>query len=250
MWWRRNACLWLSGRTIRVLKRTRTWYGTLAFCQGHTEYEKQWKIDWLSSPEAIRAKVPLLLDRYGLTGWRLHFLLGGPDILWKQITLATKEVGEARTLISRADLLDEAGRPYGFDVGCPEKNQDGLYDWSVGAYPADCIDALCSSVVHAGAAISSLDLLPAFLGRLQPDGEGCLSFQERDERLCHRVRLKQGRPCSYEVQMRDALADGPAAFTWKPEGNDETCTLPPTAAVGKVMEAYGLSQATASLILL
>lgn len=79
MWQRRNAYLWLVGRTIRVLKQTRKWYGPVAFCQGHTEREGQWKKDWLSSPQDIRAKVPLLLDRYGLAGWRIHVVIGGPD---------------------------------------------------------------------------------------------------------------------------------------------------------------------------
>lgn len=149
MWQRRNAYLWLVGRTIRVLKQTRKWYGPVAFCQGHTEREGQWKKDWLSSPQDIRAKVPLLLDRYGLAGWRIHVVIGGPDMIWKTLPLATEDAADARELITGADLLDEEGRAYGFDLACPEKNRDGLYDWVVGAYPADCIEALCRSVVDA-----------------------------------------------------------------------------------------------------
>lgn len=160
----RNACLWLMGQTIRVLKQTRKWYGPVAFCQGHTECERQWKKDWLDSPAEILAKMPLLLDRYGLSGWRIHIVVGGPGMIWKPIPLATADAAEARELIRGAGLLDEEGKPYGFDLACPEKNRDGLYDWIVGAYPADCIEALCRSVVDGDAVLASLDLLPAFLG--------------------------------------------------------------------------------------
>lgn len=106
--------------------------------------------------------MPLLLDRYGLSGWRIHIVVGGPNMIWKPIPLATADAAEARELIRGAGLLDEDGKPYGFDLACPEKNRDGLYDWIVGAYPADCIEALCQSVVDADAVLASLDLLPAF----------------------------------------------------------------------------------------
>ena len=248
MWQRRNAYLWLVGRTIRVLKQTRKWYGPVAFCQGHTEREGQWKKDWLSSPQDIRAKVPLLLDRYGLAGWRIHVVIGGPDMIWKTLPLATEDAADARELITGADLLDEEGRAYGFDLACPEKNRDGLYDWGVGAYPADWIEALCRSVVDAGAVMASLDLLPAFLGRLQPEGEGILSFQEG--RAIHRVHLQKGRPKAYELHEGEPLSEGTSAFSWQEEAAVEGRPLPPTEAVSQVMERYGLSQATASLILL
>ena len=117
----RNACLWLMGQTIRVLKQTRKWYGPVAFCQGHTECERQWKKDWLDSPAEILAKMPLLLDRYGLSGWRIHIVVGGPGMIWKPIPLATADAAEARELIRGAGLVDEEGKPYGFDLACPEK---------------------------------------------------------------------------------------------------------------------------------
>ena len=244
----RNACLWLMGQTIRVLKQTRKWYGPVAFCQGHTECERQWKKDWLDSPAEILAKLPLLLDRYGLSGWRIHIVVGGPGMIWKPIPLATADAAEARELIRGAGLLDEEGKPYGFDLACPEKNRDGLYDWIVGAYPADCIEALCRSVVDGDAVLASLDLLPAFFGRIQPEGQGLLSF--RDERVLHTVHLQNGRPLAYELQEGAPLSEGASPFMWQGNGETEGRPLSPSKAVAQVMERYGLSQATASLILL
>lgn len=246
MWWRRNAYFWLVGRTIRVLKLTRQWYGPVAFCQGHTECERQWKKDWLDSPDEIRIKMPLLLDRYGLSGWRVHVVVAGPALLWKSLSLATEDAEEARGLITGAGLLDEEGRTYLFDAACPEKNPEGLYDWIVGAYPRDCLDALCRSVIDSGAVIASLDLLPSFLGRLQPEGEGILSFGEGNEE--YRVHLKNGRPWAYDVAERELLAEGSSVLTWKEKEDGEDRPLMPTAAVTKVMNTYDLSQATASLI--
>ena len=248
MWQCRNACLWLMGRTIRVLKQTRKWYGPVAFCQGHTECERQWKKDWLTSPREIGAKVPLLLDRYGLFGWRIHVVIGGPDMIWKRIPLATADAAEARELIRGAGLLDEEGQAYGFDLACPEKNRDGLYDWIVGAYPSDCIEALCRSVVDADADLASLDLLPAFFGRIQSEGQGFLSF--RDEKVLHTVHLQNGRPLAYELQEGATLSEEASPFMWQGDGDTEGRPLSPSAAVAQVMERYGLSQATASLILL
>ena len=248
MWWCKNACLWLVGRTIRVLKQTRKWYGPVAFCQGHTECERQWKKDWLSSPLEIGNKVPLLLDRYGLSGWRIHVVIGGPEMIWKTFPLAAEEAEEARELIAGAGLLDEEGRAYGFDLACPEKNRDGLYDWIIGAYPTDCIEALCQAVVDAGAVMASLDLLPSFLGRLQPAGTGLLSFQE--ETAIHTVHLQNGRPRAYDLRAGEPLLAGASDFMWQGEGDVEGRPLLPTDAVSQVMERYGLSQATASLMLL
>ena len=65
--------------------------------------------------------MPLLLDRYGLSGWRIHIVVGGPGMIWKPIPLATADAAEARELIRGAGLLDEEGKPYGFDLACPEK---------------------------------------------------------------------------------------------------------------------------------
>lgn len=221
MWQCRNACLWLMGRTIRVLKQTRKWYGPVAFCQGHTECERQWKKDWLTSPREIGAKVPLLLDRYGLFGWRIHVVIGGPDMIWKRIPLATADAAEARELIRGAGLLDEEGQAYGFDLACPEKNRDGLYDWIVGAYPSDCIEALCRSVVDADADLASLDLLPAFLDGSNRRGRAsCRSGTKRSSircicktagpwpMSCKKVRLFQKRLrllCGRETGTRKAV---------------------------------------------
>lgn len=96
--------------------------------------------------------------------------------------------------------------------------------------------------------MASLDLLPAFLGRLQPEGEGILSFQEG--RAIHRVHLQKGRPKAYELHEGEPLSEGTSAFSWQEEAAVEGRPLPPTEAVSQVMERYGLSQATASLILL
>lgn len=248
MWQRRHAFLWLMGRTIRVLKQTRKWYGPVAFCQGHTEREGQWKKDWLSSPQDIKAKLPLLVDRYGLSGWRIHVVVSGPDMIWKTLPLGTDDEAEARELITGADVLDEEGRTYGFDLACLERNRDGLFDWIIGAYPADCIEALCQSVVDAGSVVASLDLLPAFLGRLQPEGQGILSFQ--DGTSIHAVHLQKGQPRAYELHEGEALAEGNSAFIWQEAGETAGRPLTPTAAVSEVMKGYDLSQATASLILL
>ena len=148
------------------------------------------KKDWLSSPQDIRAKVPLLLDRYGLAGWRIHVVIGGPDMIWKTLPLATEDAADARELITGADLLDEEGRAYGFDLACPEKNRDGLYDW---------VSALIRPTVSKPCADPSSMPVPSwlpwiccrlFLGRLQPEGEGILSSKREGpsiESTCKRA---------------------------------------------------------------
>ena len=213
-------------------------------------YEKKVRLHYLAD-SAVREgwqEVQQLLDRYGLFGWRIHVVIGGPDMIWKRIPLATADAAEARELIRGAGLLDEEGQAYGFDLACPEKNRDGLYDWIVGAYPSDCIEALCRSVVDADAVLASLDLLPAFFGRIQSEGQGFLSF--RDEKVLHTVHLQNGRPLAYELQEGAPLSEGASPFMWQGDGDTEGRPLSPSAAVAQVMERYGLSQATASLILL
>ena len=103
----------------------------------------------------------------------------------------------------------------------------------------------CRSVVQ------SIDLLPAFLGRLWPTGTGTLAFQEAPDGQQHRVPLRDGLPLAYDVQAAVPTADGPV-FRWLPDGADETEWQPagPSEAVRRLMDAYHVSQPTAMLAFL
>ena len=76
MWWQQNACLWLNGQSVHLLKTKRTWYGDVAFRQGHWDYEAKRDPDWMGRETAVQACLPGLLRRYGLAGWHLRLLLG------------------------------------------------------------------------------------------------------------------------------------------------------------------------------
>lgn len=251
MWWQQNACLWLNGQSVHLLKTKRTWYGRVAFRQGHRDYEARRDPDWMGQEELVQSCLPDLLQRYGLAGWRLRILVGGPSVLWKRLALGTTDRQEADALIAGAGLVSEEGRPYDFEAACPPPGDDGGCDWTVGAYPAECVAAICRAASAAGAVVQSIDLLPAFLGRLWPSGTGTLVFQEsRDDRQ-HRVRLRDGLPLAYDVQPAVPPADGPS-FHWLPDGTDEADWQPagPSEAVRHLMDAYQLSQATAVLAFL
>ena len=68
MWWQQNACLWLNGQSVHLLKTKRTWYGGVAFRQGHWDYEAKRDPDWMGRETAVQACLPGLLRRYGLAG--------------------------------------------------------------------------------------------------------------------------------------------------------------------------------------
>ena len=251
MWWQQNACLWLNGPSVHLLKTKRTWYGHVAFRQGHRDYERAWGPDWMGQERTVQTHLPKLLQQYGLTGWRLRILVGGPSVLWTRPSLGTPDRQEADALIDGAGLVSEEGRAYDFEAACPAQGDDGLYAWTVGAYPADCITAICQAASAVGAIVQSIDLVPAFFGRLWPAGAGTLVFQEAPDGWQHRVRLRDGLPLAYDVQAAVAPADG-TAFRWLPDGMDEGAWQPagPSEAVRRLMEAYQLSQATAILAFL
>lgn len=163
MWWQQNACLWLNGPSVHLLKTKRTWYGHVAFRQGHRDYERAWGPDWMGQERTVQTHLPKLLQQYGLTGWRLRILVGGPSVLWKRLSLGTPNRQEADALIDGAGLISEEGRAYDFEAACPAQGDDGLYAWTVGAYPADCITAICQAASAVGAIVQSIDLVPAFL---------------------------------------------------------------------------------------
>lgn len=251
MWWQQNACLWLNGQSVHLLKTKRTWYGRVAFRQGHRDYEAKRDPDWMGQEGGVQSCLPELLQRYGLAGWRLRILIGGPSVLWKRLSLGTTERQEADALIAGAGLVSEEGRPYDFEAACPSKGGDGSGDWTVGAYPAECVAAICRAAGAAGAVVQSIDLLPAFLGRLWPTGTGTLAFQEAPDGQQHRVRLRDGLPLAYDVQAAVPTADRPV-FRWLPDGADETEWQPagPSEAVRRLMDAYHVSQPTAMLAFL
>lgn len=251
MWWQQNACLWLNGQSVHLLKTKRTWYGGVAFRQGHWDYEAKRDPDWMGRETAVQACLPGLLRRYGLVGWHLRLLLGGPGVLWKRLSLGTPDRQEADALIAGAGLVSEEGRAYAFEAACPAKGDGGLYDWTVGAYPREGVAAICKACHDAGAVIRSIDLLPAFLGRLWPSGTGTLVFQEMPDRQQHRIRLKDGLPLAYEVQAVVPPADLPP-FRWLPEGAGAEDWQPagPSPAVRCLMEDCQLTQATAMLAFL
>ena len=114
MWWQQNACLWLNGQSVHLLKTKRTWYGRVAFRQGHRDYEAKRDSDWMGQEGGVQSCLPELLQRYGLAGWRLRILIGGPSVLWKRLSLGTTDRQEADALIAGAGLVSEEGRPYGF----------------------------------------------------------------------------------------------------------------------------------------
>lgn len=178
MWWQQNACLWLNGPSVHLLKTKRTWYGHVAFRQGHRDYERAWGPDWMGQERTVQTHLPKLLQQYGLTGWRLRILVGGPSVLWKRLSLGTPDRQEADALIDGAGLVSEEGRAYDFEAACPAQGDDGLYAWTVGAYPADCITAICQAASAVGAIVQSIDLVPAFFGRLWPAGAGTLVFRK------------------------------------------------------------------------
>ena len=165
MWWQQNACLWLNGQSVHLLKTKRTWYGRVAFRQGHRDYEAKRDPDWMGQEGGVQSCLPELLQRYGLAGWRLRVLIGGPSVLWKRLSLGTTDRQEADALIAGAGLVSEEGRPYDFEAACPSKGGDGSGDWTVGAYPAECVAAICRAAGAAGAVVQSIDLLPAFFGQ-------------------------------------------------------------------------------------
>lgn len=251
MWWQQNACLWLNGQSVHLLKTKRTWYGRVAFRQGHRDYETKRDPDWMGQEGGVQSCLPELLQRYGLAGWRLRVLIGGPSVLWKRLSLGTTDRQEADALIAGAGLVSEEGRPYDFEAACPSKGGDGSGDWTVGAYPAECVAAICRAAGAAGAVVQSIDLLPAFLGRLWPTGTGTLAFQEAPDGQQHRVRLRDGLPLAYDVQAAVPTADGPV-FRWLPDGAGETEWQPagPSEAVRRLMDAYHVSQPTAMLAFL
>lgn len=150
MWWQQNACLWLNGQSVHLLKTKRTWYGGVAFRQGHWDYEAKRDPDWMGRETAVQACLPGLLRRYGLAGWHLRLLLGGPGVLWKRLSLGTPDRQEADALIAGAGLVSEEGRAYAFEAACPAKGDGGLYDWTVGAYPKEGVAAICKACHDAG----------------------------------------------------------------------------------------------------
>ena len=252
LWYEKNACLWLNGKVIHVLKTQRTWYGSVAFRQGHTAHERRWPLDWSGRSEGLTKYLPELLARYGLNGWHLKFLLGGPEVLFKHFSLGTSDAKEADALIADAGLLNEEGEQYRFEAACPVKGDDGLYDWKVLAYPSNCLEALCKACSDAGTAVESIELVPSFFGRLQPKGDGLLTFQEADERRCHTVYLTDGVPLVYEIDdeaLPVPAEEGTAAFLWQPDGGEKQI-LQPDSSVRRLMEEYELTQATAALALL
>ena len=91
MWWQQNACLWLNGQSVHLLKTKRTWYGRVAFRQGHRDYEAKRDPDWMGQEGGVQSCLPELLQRYGLAGWRLRVLIGGPSVLWKRLSLGTTD---------------------------------------------------------------------------------------------------------------------------------------------------------------
>lgn len=250
MWWQQQACLWLDGPFIRLLKTKRTWYGRVAFRQGHREHEPRWPPDWMGQAGAVQDYMPKLLCRYGLAGWSLRVLLSGQSVLWKQIPLGTPDRQEAEALIAGAGLVSEEGRAYDFEAACPVPTESGLYDWTVGAYPSDCVTAICRACTDAGVVLQSLDLLPAFLGRLWPAGTGTLVFQENAGACQHRIRLHDGLPLAYDIQPA-APPEEAAPFRWLPDGAAQDWQpAGPSPAVRRLMETYQLSQATAMLAFL
>lgn len=68
MWWQQNACLWLNGQSVHLLKTKRTWYGRVAFRQGHRDYEAKRDPDWMGQEGGVQSCLPELLQRYGLAG--------------------------------------------------------------------------------------------------------------------------------------------------------------------------------------
>ena len=163
------------------------------------------------------------------------------------IPLATADAAEARELIRGAGLLDEEGKPYGFDLACPEKNRDGSMTGSSAP-----IRPTASRLCAGPSPMAMPSLLPwtcCLLFWADPTGgAGLLSF--RDERVLHTVHLQNGRPLAYELQEGVPLSEGASPFMWQGNGETEGRPLSPSKAVAQVMERYGLSQATASLILL
>lgn len=250
MWHKKKACIWLNGKFVHVLKTNRTWYGSVAFRQGHTAHERQWPLDWSSRAESLAKYLPDILARYGLDGWHLHFLLGGPDVVWKRLPLGTPDAREADALVAETGLLNEDGENYDFEASCPVKDGNDLYQWTISAYPSDAIAALCKVCTDAGAVVESIELIPSFFGRLQPKGDGLLTFQEPEDSRCHTVYLTDGLPLVYEVNDEALpVEEESASFRWQPD-DGEKATLPPDPAVRSLMEKYDLSQATAVLALL
>ena len=105
------------------------------FPPGSLDYEAKRDPDWMGRETAVQACLPGLLRRYGLAGWHLRLLLGGPGVLWKRLSLGTPDRQEAAALIAGAGLVSEEGRAYAFEAACPAKSDGGLYDWTVGAIP-------------------------------------------------------------------------------------------------------------------
>lgn len=66
MWWQQNACLWLNGQSVHLLKTKRTWYGRVAFRQGHRDYEVKRDPDWMGQEGGVQSCLPEILQRYGL----------------------------------------------------------------------------------------------------------------------------------------------------------------------------------------
>jgi hypothetical protein len=226
---KKNACLWLNGKFVHVLKTDRNWYGSVAFRQGHTVHEKQWPLDWSSRAESLTKYLPDVLTRYGLEGWHLRFLLGGADVVWKRLPLETSDARE---------------------TVCPMKWENGSCDWNISAYPSDTLAALCKVCADAGSVVESIALVPSFFGRLQPKGNGFLTFQEAGDSRRHTVYLTDGLPLVYEVND-NALPrkETGATFCWQPDDGEEEA-LQPNLAVRGMMEKHSLSQETAVLALL
>lgn len=191
-----KACIWLTQRTIYVLKIRRNWYGTIQLKQACLYTCRS---EWMQGGSYTETMIHQLIETYGLQSYGITILVGGTALIWKKLAVPSKKREEACQMAVWDEALGDGSSLYAFDLQATgHAYPDGTYEWLLGAYPYDLVTAVLDAFESHACLVDCIDVVPAAAGRLCPQGDGTLYLPAGKEEI-HVIGLKQGVPLSYGI---------------------------------------------------
>lgn len=199
----KKIILWPAADAVYILAMYLNRCGTV---KGYEGFTVSCPTRWLQDAQRTEAVMQKLRATYAWKNCHISLVVGGEDLIWKQVSLPVKQKEQAGQLSCWELDTKEENIGYTYDVmRISEADTAGMYTWILGAYPENRIYSLCDLLQQQNNKVDAVDALPCCLARQAGGHTGTVYLHEGH--TLHAAYIRGGVPLTYGT-MRELPAGG------------------------------------------